>query len=123
MEEPAPTADPMKAKLVLGRFIVERSHGAAEAAAAEAHFTRVVREGGTPEDVPAVGLPPGDPLHLPALLASVFGFSTSEARRMIGQGGVKVNGVVVTGLDLPRADLAGALVQAGKRRFVRYAEG
>jgi hypothetical protein len=42
---------------------------------------------------------------------------------MIGQGGVKVNGEAVTGLDLARADLEGALVQAGKRRFVRYAAG
>ena len=39
---------------------------------------------------------------------------------MIGQGGVKVNGVAATALDIPRAELAGALVQAGKRRFVRY---
>jgi tyrosyl-tRNA synthetase len=119
MEEPAPAADPMEAKLALGRFIVERSHGASAAAEAEAHFTRVVREGGTPEDVPEVGLPTGDPLHLPALLASAFGLSTSEVRRLIDQGGVKVNGVAVSELNLPRADLMGALVQAGKRRFVR----
>ena len=90
--------------------------------AAEAHFTRVVREGGAPEEVPEAPLPEGDPLHLPALLAAAFGLSTSEARRMIGQGGVKLNGTVVSELDLPRAELAGALVQAGKRRFVRYAD-
>ena len=121
MEEPPPSADPMEAKLALGRFIVTRSHGAEAAGAAEAHFTRVVREGGAPEEVPEVALPAGDSLHLPALLAAAFGLSTSEARRMIGQGGVKVNGVAVSELDLPRADLVGALVQAGKRRFVRYA--
>ena len=65
-------------------------------------------------------LPEGDPIHLPALLAAAFGLSTSDARRMIGQGGVKVNGVAAASLDVPRADLDGALVQAGKRRFVRY---
>ena len=80
-----------------------------------------MREGGAPEEVPEAPLPEGDPLHLPALLAGAFGLSTSEARRMIGQGGVKLNGAVVSELDLPRADLAGSLVQAGKRRFVRYA--
>ena len=111
----------LEEKLALGRFIVTRSHGAEAAGAAEAHFTRVVREGGAPEEVPEVALPAGDSLHLPALLAAAFGLSTSEARRMIGQGGVKVNGVAVSELDLPRADLVGALVQAGKRRFVRYA--
>jgi tyrosyl-tRNA synthetase len=121
MEEPPPSAEPMEAKLALGRFIVTRSHGAEAAGAAEAHFTRVVREGGAPEEVPEVALPDGESLHLPALLAAAFGLSTSEARRMIGQGAVKVNGVAVSELDLPRADLAGALVQAGKRRFVRYA--
>jgi tyrosyl-tRNA synthetase len=51
----------------------------------------------------------------------VFGFSTSDARRLIGQGAVKVNGAAVSELDVPRAELAGALVQAGKRRFVRLA--
>ena len=119
VEAPLPEGEPMEAKLALGRFIVRRSHGEEAARAAEAHFTRVVREGGVPEDVPEASLPHGDPVHLPALLAAAFGLSTSDARRMIGQGGVKVNGVAVSELDLPRADLAGALVQAGKRRFVR----
>ncbi len=121
VEGPVPAGDAMDAKLALARFIVARSHGAEAAAAAEAHFTRVVREGGAPEDVPEAALPAGDPLHLPALLASAFGLSTSDARRMIGQGGVKLNGVAVATLDLQRAALEGALVQAGKRRFVRYA--
>ena len=88
--EPAPTGDPLEAKLALARFIVARSHGEEAAAAAEAHFTRVVREGKAPEDVPEAPLPAGDPVHLPAVLASAFGLSTSEARRLIAQGGVQV---------------------------------
>jgi tyrosyl-tRNA synthetase len=119
VEGPVPDGEPMEAKLALARFIVARSHGDAAAAAAEAHFTRVVREGGAPADVPEAPLPAGDPVHLPALLASVFGLSTSDARRLIAQGGVKVNDAPVGTLDVPRAELAGALVQAGKRRFVR----
>jgi tyrosyl-tRNA synthetase len=79
-----------------------------------------VREGGAPAEVPEEALPDGDPLHLPALLAGAFGLSTSAARRLIGQGRVKLNGNPVSELDLPRADLAGALVQAGKRSFARY---
>ncbi len=119
LEEPAPTGDPLEAKLRLARFIAARSHGEEAAAAAEAHFTRVVREGKAPEDVPEAPLPAGDPVHLPAVLASAFGLSTSEARRMIAQGGVQVNGEVVTELDLPRSEAENALVQAGKRRFIR----
>jgi tyrosyl-tRNA synthetase len=46
--------------------------------------------------------------------------STSEARRLIEQGGVKLDGEAVTELDVPRARLEGATVQAGKRRFARF---
>jgi tyrosyl-tRNA synthetase len=114
-------ADPLEAKLALARFIVGRSHGEEAAQRAEDHFTRVVREGQAPEDVPEAPLPEGDPVHLPAVLVDLLGVgSTSEARRLISQGGVKVDGDVVSDLDLPRSRLAGALVQAGKRRFVRF---
>src|SRR5712691_7041771 len=114
-------ADPMAAKLALARFIVERSHGPEAAARAEEHFTRVVREHQAPEEVPEGRLPDGDPVHLPALLVEQLGVgSTSEARRLIAQGGVKVDGEPVAEIDLPRARLEGALVQAGKRRFMRF---
>ena len=122
LERAAPDGEPMAAKLALARAIVERSHGEEAARQAEAHFTRVVREGQAPEDVPEAALPDGDPVHLPAALAAAFGLSTSEARRLIGQGGVKIDGEPLTDLDLPRSKLLGATVQAGKRRFVRYPE-
>ncbi len=111
--------DPMSAKLALARWIVARAHGQEAARAAEEHFTRVVREGGAPEDLAEAPLPPDDPVHLPALLATCFGLSTSDVRRLIAQGGVKVGGEPVSELDVPRARLEGAVVQAGKRRFVR----
>ncbi|HEY7197403.1 MAG TPA: tyrosine--tRNA ligase [Gaiellaceae bacterium] len=114
--------DPLEAKLALARFIVARSWGEEAAREAEAHFTRVVREGQAPEEVPELPLPDGDPLHLPAVLVDSLGLgSTSEARRLISQGAVRVDGEVVGEVDLPREKLAGALVQAGKRRFVRFA--
>jgi len=114
-------ADALEAKLALARFIVARSWGEDAAQQGEDHFNRVVREGRAPAEVPEVELPDGDPLHLPALLVGELGVgSKSEARRLISQGGVKVEGEVVTELDLPREKLAGALVQAGKRRFVRF---
>jgi tyrosyl-tRNA synthetase len=119
VEQDLPAGDPMDAKLELARFVVRRSHGEEAAAAAEAHFTRVVREGGAPEEVPALTLPDGDPVHLPALIATGFGLSTSDARRLIAQGGVKLDGAVVHDLDLARSSLGGALLQVGKRRFAR----
>jgi tyrosyl-tRNA synthetase len=116
-----PDGEPMDAKLALARAIVARSHGDEAATEAEAHFTRVVREGQAPEDVPDAALPDGDPVHLPAALAAAFGLSTSDARRLIAQGGVKVNGDVVRDLDVARGTLLDATVQAGKRRFARFA--
>jgi tyrosyl-tRNA synthetase len=121
MEREPPGGEPMEAKLGLARFIVERAHGAEAASQAEQHFTRVVREGEAPADVPEGELPPGDPVHLPALLVEHFGVgSTSEARRLISQGAVKIDGQAASEIDVPRASLQGALVQAGKRRFMRF---
>jgi tyrosyl-tRNA synthetase len=114
------TLDPLEAKLALARFIVTRAHGEDEAARAEAHFTRVVREGQAPEEVQELAVPEGDPVHLPALLVESMGVpSTSEARRLIAQGGVKLDGAVIHDLDVPRARLDGTLLQAGKRRYKR----
>jgi tyrosyl-tRNA synthetase len=118
-EQPVPEGDPMAAKLALARFIVARSYGEEGARAAEEHFTRVIRDHEPPEEMPEHRLPAGDAIHLPALLADAFGISTSEARRLIAQGGVKLDGEVASELDIPRERLAGAVLQAGKRRFVR----
>jgi tyrosyl-tRNA synthetase len=113
-------ADPMAWKLELARRITARWHGEDGARAGEEHFTRVVRHHEAPADVPDLALPQGDPVHLPAFLVASLGVSsTSEARRLIQQGGVKVNGEPAPGLDVPRDMLAGALLQVGKRRFAR----
>jgi tyrosyl-tRNA synthetase len=119
-ERPVPTASPMEAKLELARFIVSRSWGEDKAREAEEHFTRTVRRGEAPEDVPELALDGDDPVHLPKLIADAgLAASTSEARRLIGQGAVKLNGEAVSELDLPRETLANGLLQVGKRRFAR----
>jgi tyrosyl-tRNA synthetase len=115
--------DPLEWKLELARRITERWHGEEGAKEGEAHFTRVVRQGEAPEEVPELPLPAGDPVHLPALLVDGLGVaSTSEARRLIQQGGVKLNGEPAAGVDLPREALAGALLQVGKRKFARLTD-
>jgi len=121
MEREDVPADPLEAKQELALFIVRRAHGEAAAVAAEEHFNKVVRRHEAPDDVPEADLPDGDPIHLPALLVERLGVgSTSEARRLIEQGGVKVNGEAIMELDVPRARLEGATLQAGKRRFMRF---
>jgi tyrosyl-tRNA synthetase len=117
--------DAMEWKLELARRVTARWHGGAGAETGEAHFTRVVRHHEAPEEVPELQLDASttdgdDPVHLPKLLAEAgFVGSTSEARRLIGQGAVKLNGAAVAALDLPRGELDGALLQVGKRRFAR----
>src|SRR5215208_5251306 len=104
--------DAMEWKLELARRITARWHGGDGARAGEEHFTRVVRHHEAPEEVPDVPLANGDPVHLPALLVTGFGVgSTSEARRLIAQGAVKLEGEPVTEIDLPRDRLEGALIQ------------
>ncbi len=110
--------DPFQAKLELARFIVRRAWGEEAVAGAEEHFTRVVREGQAPEDVPEVEH--AEPVvHLPALLAQTFGESTSHWRRVIDQGGVKANGSAITSYDVDTSSVEGAVIQAGKRQFLR----
>jgi len=120
MERDDVPSDPFEAKLELARFIVRRSHGEARALAAEEHFTRVVRHHEAPEEMPEATVN-GGPVHLPALLAAHFGHSTSHWRRLIGQGGVKLDGAAVSELDVEPRD--GAVLQAGKRQFLRLRTG
>jgi tyrosyl-tRNA synthetase len=110
---------PRDAKRSLARAIVTRYHGEEAARAAEAHFDRVHVAREAPEEMPVVSLDGATTIHLPQLLADHFGMSRSEARRTIGQGGVKLDGEPVTELDLPAAELTGRVLQVGKRRFLR----
>ncbi|HEX7291271.1 MAG TPA: tyrosine--tRNA ligase [Conexibacter sp.] len=114
-------ADPRDAKRALARALVARFHDAAAAEAAEQAFDRVHREHKPPEQVPEVDLLGDGMVHLPAQLAAAFGISTSEARRQLAQGGVKLDGepLAAEPLDLPVAELDGRVLQLGKRRFAR----
>jgi tyrosyl-tRNA synthetase len=97
---------------------VARSHGEEAARRAEEHFTRVVREGQAPEDVPETQITSGD-VHLPAVLAGVFGNSRSYWRRLIKQGAVRIDGVPAAKFDFDATELAGKVIQGGRRQFVR----
>jgi tyrosyl-tRNA synthetase len=114
---------PGEAKRELGRRLTDRFHGEGAGAAAEARFDQVHVRGEVPEDVPVarISASDGEAVHLPALIAAEFELSTSEARRLIQQGGVRLDGEVVAAdmLDREPGDLAGRVLQVGKRRFRR----
>jgi tyrosyl-tRNA synthetase len=121
---------PNEAKRALARRIVERFHGAAEADAAEEHFNRLFVERRAPEEIEDLDLSPyagedGVLVHLPVLMADAFGISSSEARRLLKQGGVKLDGEALPAdsLDVAPAELDGKVLQAGKRRFRRLCLG
>jgi tyrosyl-tRNA synthetase len=111
---------PRDAKHALAFALVERFHGRDAAEAAAAGFERVFVAGGLPEEIEeAVVRPANGAVHLPELIASLFGGSRSDARRAISAGGVKLDGERVDVLDLPAGELDGRVLQVGKRRFRR----
>ncbi len=119
-----PRADltPRDAKRALARQIVARFHGDVAAAAGEEAFDRQFVRHELPADIPEIAWQGEDgSVHLPALLARAFGVSTSEARRAITQGGVRLDGEPLAdgSLDVPADELDGRVLQLGKRRFVR----
>ena len=120
MEQEPPTGDPLEAKLELARFIVRRSHGDEGVRRGEDHFTRVVREGRPPDEaeIPTASVDGGS-VYLPQLLSDQFGQSNSHWRRVIEQGGVKIDGEPVHELELPAERLTGSVIQAGKRQFLK----
>jgi tyrosyl-tRNA synthetase len=122
-EELDPDRHPGEAKRELARRLTNRFHGEGAGEGAEARFDSVHVRHEVPEDVPVarIDAADGEDVHLPALIASEFGISSSEARRLIRQGAVRVDGAVVSedALDLPADRLAGTVLQVGKRRHRR----
>jgi tyrosyl-tRNA synthetase len=110
-------------KRALGRTIVARYWGEAEASEAESAFDRVFRDKEAPEDVPQHSVGTDDPVSLTAVLtAAGLAESRSEVRRLIAQGGVTIDGERVTEEFLPRRSVLGGVVRVGKRRFVRLVD-
>ena len=119
--EVAAGRNPKEAKVMLAREITERFHGRTATDAAEADFALRSR-GGIPDEIPELSLS-GAPLGIGALLKQAgLVPSTSEALRLIEQGGVRVDGAVVSDKGLKLA--AGTVVvQVGKRKFARVTLG
>jgi tyrosyl-tRNA synthetase len=109
--------NPKDAKVMLAKEITARFHSAAAADGAEQDFINRSR-GGIPDDVPEVALS-GAPLAIGALLKQAgLVPSTSEALRMVEQGGVRIDGVVVSDKAL-KVERGTVVVQVGKRKFAR----
>ena len=117
--------NPRDCKARLAREIVGRFHGSDAARRAEADFERRFREHGLPEEIPERELTAGDgglPLDQ-ALKAAGLVKSTSEARRMVAQGAVRIDGRRVADFAHVLAPGSSHVLQVGKRRVARVRVG
>ncbi len=123
LDEPLDTSRPaVESKRGMARGLTARLHGEDAARAAEEHFDRLHVQREAPEQIDEFAVQAENGIvHLPALLRDAFGISASEGRRLLPQGGVRLNGEPLEEgeLDLPATRLDGAVVQVGKRRFRR----
>ncbi len=112
------TMHPNAAKRLLARSVVALYHDDVAGERAECEFDQVFKHGGVPDEAPEFSLPADDPVNLINLVRDAFDLSGSEARRLLQQGAVKVDGSPVESTEIPRAELVGQTLQVGKRKFV-----
>jgi tyrosyl-tRNA synthetase len=120
--EPDQLLGPRDAKRELAREIVSWLHGPEAAAAAQAHFDRVVVQGDAPERIKETLFDvQNGTVHMPGVIADAFGVSRSEARRLIDQGAVALDDTALSAgeHDVASERLDGAVLRVGKRRFRR----
>ena len=123
-EELDEAVHPAEAKRELARQLTDRFHGDGAGAAAEARFDSVHVRHEVPDEIPSAslgGMAANGTVHVPALIAEHFGLSRGEARRLLQQGAVRLDGSAMAAdrLDVPAAELADRVLQVGKRRFLR----
>jgi tyrosyl-tRNA synthetase len=117
---------PNAEKRRMARTIVDRYHGPGSGEAAEAAFDQVFRAHETPDEVPEVALPADivtdGNVWLPKALATAgLVASNGEGRRVIEQGGVRIDGEPVAGdaFEVPVGRLTGRVLQVGRRKFAK----
>jgi tyrosyl-tRNA synthetase len=113
---------PRDAKRGLAYAITQRYHGEDAAKAAQERFDTIHVRRQVPDEIEEHAFAAGNgPVHVPALLAEAFGLSRSEGRRLLAQGGVRLDGEPLdeSRLDVAPEELDGVVIQVGRRRFRR----
>jgi tyrosyl-tRNA synthetase len=119
-DEVAGGRNPRDIKVAFAQEMVERFHDHAAAERALADFNARFREGALPENMPEIAVTASAPIALVQVLKqATLTASTSEAMRMIDQGGVRVDGEKVSDRALTLAPGTTAVLQVGKRKFAR----
>ena len=111
---------PRDAKMLLAKTIVRMYHGEKAAEAAEHSFKTVFQENSLPEDIPAVNWKGEKTIAMIDLLVKLKILSSkSEARRMIQNGGVRIDGEKITDIHAKAEIRENMIIQVGKRKFLK----
>ena len=116
-----PSVNPMDLKKQLARSVVTLYYDIEIAKEAEAHFNNLVVKKGIPDDMPEFGMD-GEKLLVDLIAESGILNSKSEARRMITQGAVRLDGVLVDDINAMVFSGGEQVLKIGKRRFLRIVE-
>lgn len=111
--------NPRDIKAKLAFEIVKRYHGEKAAKEAEAHFEKTVVKKEMPDEIDEVEVPTDMTALVDILVATELCSSKSDARRLIEQGGVKVDGAVIGDREAVIEPKSGMIIQFGKRKFVK----
>lgn len=118
-EDLAQGKNPMEAKLMLAGALVARYHGVAIAQREKEGFKNVFSRGEMPEQMAEVALKEGKWVVIDLLVASDQASSKSEARRLVVQGAMEIDGVIMKETQKEVSIKKGSIIRVGKRRFVR----
>jgi len=112
---------PRDRKRAIARALVSRFHSGSSAIAAQTAFDQVHVARELPDEIPEHRVTVGSDglVHLPAVIADAFGRSRSEARRLLTEGAVRLDGVSHRENDVAGGVLDGKVLQIGKRSFAR----
>jgi tyrosyl-tRNA synthetase len=112
--------NPMEGKRVLGRALVERYYDKATAEAEDEWFTKVFSQRSVPDDIEIVTVSDPDATVMDVLRLCLPGESSSELRRLVTYGGVRINGITkLEDPDQRHAIASGTAIRVGKRRWFR----
>jgi len=112
--------NPFDLKKKLGTAIIEEIYSKADALKAINDFVDVTIDKNIPEDLQVIAIPDLTDLYLPKLFVeNNITSSTSDARRLINSGSVKINGEQINNLDIKCENIANTILQVGKRRFYK----
>ncbi len=119
-EELARGKNPRDVKLELAKIITSLYHGETEMRKAEQFYVEAFSKKAIPTDIPALELPDRSQTLfdiLPAAISAGYISSSSECRRLLAQGGVRLNGEQISSIDTPVSD--GDVIQFGKKKFLK----